>query len=119
MDLTSSPSRSADRRDRDGVRVIRNHRRFALTDVTLDAAPVGGATVDVWHDAAGVSRWLARVLMPLIDTASGAELAGRAGDGRRWRGRVALVGAGPSVRNRGPVLMEWRGVGPIRPDDAD
>ena len=119
MDLITPPERSPEPSGAAGAPTVRNHRRFALTEVTLDKAPVGGATVDVWQDAAGATRWLARVLMPLGDAIARAELAGRGGDGRRWRGSVSLVGPGPSVRNRGPVLMEWLGVGALRPDDAD
>jgi hypothetical protein len=95
---------------------IRNHRRFALTEVTFEAEPVGGATVDTWFDEAGTPRWFVRVLMPSRDTATGGELAGRMRDGRIVRGTVLLVGLGPAPHSRGPVLVEWRGVGSLRAD---
>ena len=98
---------------------IRNHRRFALTDVHFEDQSVGGATVDVWQDAAGRSCWSARVLMRDRDPAPGGVLSGRTRDGGVVRGPVALVGPGPGVGGgRGPVLMEWRGVGALRRDDA-
>ena len=97
---------------------IRNHRRFALTEVTLEDQPVGGATVDIWQDATGTSCWSARVLMRAQDMPQDGMLAGKTRDGGVLRGSVALIGPGPGVGgSRGPVLMEWRGVGALRADD--
>ena len=95
------------------ARRIRHHRRFAMTHVTFEDQPVGGATVDVWQDADGKPCWSARVVMPTADVASAGTLAGRMREGRVIRGRVSLVGQGPTIRPRGPVLMEWRGDGPL------
>ena len=91
-------------------RVIRNHRRFALSDVTFDGEPVGGATIDEWQDAIGADCWLARVLMAPRSQRTAGALAGRTADGRIVSGRVSLIGEGPAPRPRGPVLMEWQGV---------
>ena len=93
---------------------VRNHRRFSLTEVTFEAQPVGGATVDVWQDATGASQWCARVVMPNKDMPSDGVLAGRMRDGRLVRGQVSLLGPGPALRGRGPVLLEWRGVGTLQ-----
>ena len=97
---------------------IRNHRRFALTDVSLDDLPVGGATVDTWQDRGGARYWSARVVMWSRDASAGGDLTGSTRDGRMLRGRVALVGPDPAVRGRGPVLMQWRGVGALQDDEA-
>jgi hypothetical protein len=91
-------------------RVVRNHRRFALSDVTFDGEPVGGATIDEWQDATGAECWLARVLMTPRSQQTAGALAGRTVDGRIVSGRVSLIGEGPAPRPRGPVLMEWHGV---------
>ena len=84
-----------------------------MTEVTFEDQPVGGATVDTWQDAAGRPCWSVRVVMPTSDVASVGVLVGRMREGRIIRGRVSLVGQGPAIRPRGPVLMEWLGVGPL------
>ncbi len=96
--------------------VVRNHRRFALTDVTLAGEAVGGATVDSWIADAGVACWSARLLMPPVAAATQAELAGTMRSGQRVRGlvQVAEVRAGP--RNGRSVLVELLGVTPLRED---
>lgn len=101
----------------DAVRVVRNHRRFALSEVTFDGGPVGGATIDAWQNATGAECWSARVVMAPADVQTAGSLAGRTRDGRALRGRVALVSPAPSNRPRGSVLIVWRGVSPLL-DDA-
>jgi hypothetical protein len=97
-------------------RVIRNHRRFALSEVTFDGDPVGGATIDVWQNAAGADCWSARVLMVPTNLRAGGALAGRTRDGRLLRGRVALGETAPAPRSRGAALIEWHGIDPLRAD---
>jgi hypothetical protein len=97
-------------------RVIRNHRRFALSEVTFDGDPVGGATIDAWQNAAGADCWVARVLMVSTDVRATGALAGRTRDGRLLRGRVARGAAGPAPRPRGAAVIEWYGIGVLRPD---
>jgi hypothetical protein len=97
-------------------RVIRNHLRFALSDVTLDGDPVGGATIDAWQNGAGADCWSARVLMVATNVRTVGALAGRTRDGRLLRGRVARGAAGPAPRPRGAALIEWHGVGVLRAD---
>jgi hypothetical protein len=97
-------------------RLVRNHRRFALSDVTFDGEPVGGATIDAWQNAAGVHCWVARVLMVPTDTREGGALAGRTRDGRLLRGRVARGATGPAPRPRGAALVEWHGIDALRAD---
>jgi hypothetical protein len=111
MSTSSKPQDSAD------ARTIRHHRRFALTDVTFEGQPVGGATVDVWQDATGGTCWSARVLMTPGVMPDGGILAGRSRDRGAMHGPVAFVGTGPALRGRGPVLVEWRGVGALRADE--
>jgi hypothetical protein len=92
---------------------VREHRRFALRDVTLSGSPVGGATIDVWRDAQGVPRWSARLLIPIALTADEGMLRGVAADGRQWCG-LARVGdrrAGP--RRGREVLAELHGTGTL------
>jgi hypothetical protein len=98
--------------------VVRNHRRFALSEVTLGDQPVGGATVDVWQDATGAHRWSARIVMTSRDVPPGGALAGRTREGQFVHGHVSLVGSGPALRGRGAVLIEWRGVGALQTDVA-
>jgi hypothetical protein len=98
--------------------LVRNHRRFALSDVTFDGQSVGGATIDVWQNAAGADCWSARVLMTLDEGHSAGALSGRTRDGRIVRGRVSLGGSGAGPRTRGAVLVEWHGVSPLRAVDA-
>jgi hypothetical protein len=96
-------------------RVIRNHRRFALSEVTFDGDPVGGATIDAWQNAAGADCWSARVLMLPSDVRAG-DLTGRTRDGRCLRGRVTRGETGPAPRSRGAALIEWHGTGALRAD---
>jgi hypothetical protein len=97
-------------------RVIRNHRRFALSEVTFDGDPVGGATIDAWQNAEGAECWLARVLMVPTDGRAAGALAGRTRDGRILRGLVARGATGPAPRPRGAALIEWHGIGVLRAD---
>lgn len=97
-------------------RVIRNHRRFALSDVTFEGEPVGGATIDAWQNATGADCWSARVLMAPSNVRAAGALAGRTRDGRIVRGRVTLVGPEPSPRPRGVTLIEWHGVSALLDD---
>jgi hypothetical protein len=99
-------------------RIIRNHRRFALVDVTFDDDPVGGATIDAWQNGAGADCWSARVLMVATNVRTVGALAGRTRDGRLLRGRVARGAARPAPRPRGAALIEWHGVGVLRADPA-
>ena len=97
-------------------RVIRNHRRFALSEVTFEGAPVGGATVDAWQNANGADCWAARVLMAPSDVRPVGSLTGRTRDGRILRGQVALSGPEPDPRPRAAVLIEWHGVSALIDD---
>lgn len=97
-------------------RFIRNHTRFALSEVTFDGQPVGGATIDSWQNATGAVCWSARVLMAARDLPVAGALAGRTRDGRLLRGSVRLVGPGPAPGSRGTSLVEWGGVTALRAD---
>jgi hypothetical protein len=114
LDMTHLPDVSA--ADTAVPRLIRNHRRFALSDVTFDGDPVGGATIDAWQNAAGADCWLARVLMVPTDERAAGALVGRTRDGRVLRGRVARGATGPAPRPRGAALIEWHGIGALRAD---
>jgi hypothetical protein len=97
-------------------RVIRNHQRFALSEVTFEGGAVGGATIDSWQNATGADCWVARVLMPSTDVRTAGALAGRTRDGRVLRGRVSLAGPEPDARPRGAILIEWHGVSALLAD---
>ncbi len=113
MDVTDLLDAAA---DAENPRVIRNHRRFALSDVTFDGDPVGGATIDAWQNAEGADCWAARVLMLPTDVRTTGALAGRTRDGRILRGHVARGATGPAPRSRGAALVEWHGVDALRAD---
>ena len=98
--------------------VVRHHRRFALTDVTIDGGGVGGATVDAWQDETGAACWSARILMPLAHGQSSGNLVGVTRDGRIVRGRVSLGAQASGPRSRS-VLAEWHGVGPLVEGSTD
>ncbi len=97
-------------------RVIRNHRRFALSEVTFEGGAVGGATIDAWQNGTGADCWSARVLMAASDVKAAGALTGRTREGRILRGRVALVGPEPDPRPRGAILIEWHGVSALLAD---
>ena len=99
-------------------RIIRNHHRFALSDVTFNGASVGGATIDAWQTGSGEDRWSARVLMSPKEVPAAGLLAGKTRDGRQLEGRVSLVGPGPAPATRGSVLVEWHGVSELRAEDV-
>jgi hypothetical protein len=92
-----------------GTGTARNHRRFALTDVTFEGATVGGATIDMWQNDAGATCWSARLLMVLGADVTEGHLAGTMKDGRRVGGRVTLSGTDSALKARGPILVEWHG----------
>ena len=91
--------------------VIRNHRRFALRDVMIGGVPVGGATIDSWHDAT-TERWCARLLLSAQHPFGNGILEGLTADGRRVRGTVRIgdISAGPRGRQ---VMAELLGESPL------
>jgi hypothetical protein len=97
-------------------RVIRNHRRFALSEVTFEGGSVGGATIDAWQNGTGADCWSARVLMAPADVRAAGALTGKTREGRILRGRVALVGPEPDPKPRGAILIEWHGVSALLAD---
>ena len=97
--------------------MTRQHRRFSLDEVTLQGAPVGGATIDAWEDGDGTERWTARLLVPTMDHVTDGELVGRMRDGRVIKGDVHLGDTAPGPRRTRVVLVELHGDGPLR-DEA-
>jgi hypothetical protein len=87
-----------------------HHRRFALHDVTFDGTALPSATVDLWEDDGGVSRWSVRALMPQSQQAERGRLTGRTKDGREVSGEVEVANrqAGPGGP-RGQTLVELHG----------
>jgi hypothetical protein len=98
---------------------MRDHRRFALHDVRVGGEPVGGATIDSWHDATH-ARWCARLMMPEALATGDGVLEGTTTDGRRVRGSVR-VGSTQAGTRRAWVLAELHGLGPLDvvPDEAE
>jgi hypothetical protein len=93
---------------------IREHRRFALRDVTLSGVLVGGATVDLWRDAAGIERWSARLLMPIAQPLGDGMLSGTTAAGERLVGLVSLGDTAVGPRRGRDVLAQLHGEGPLR-----
>jgi hypothetical protein len=104
----SSPARAAD-----GAERMVGHRRFSLREVTLAGLPVGGATVDAWHDASNRPQWRVRLLMSTRTEPSGGWLEGTTQDGRRLGGPVRLEGVEEGPRRGREVLAELHGDGPL------
>jgi hypothetical protein len=90
--------------------VASHHHRFALHDVTFAGTALPSATVDLWEDDGGVSRWLVRALMPQSQQAESGRLTGRMKDGRQLSGEVKVAArqAGPGGP-RGQTLVELHG----------
>ena len=102
----------------DGARrAITGHRRFTLHEVTLGGLPVGGATVDVWHDSGGAGRWSARLLIPVAHPLRAGVLAGTAAGGRRLSGVVHLGETTAGPRRGREVLVEFHGDGQLSVED--
>jgi hypothetical protein len=101
--------------------VPRNHRRFALLDVTFAGVPLPSATMDLWEDDQGRHQWSVRALMPVSQHAESGRLVGRTKDDRVLSGEVELANrqVGPSGP-RGQTLVELHGNGAIEGlDPAD
>jgi hypothetical protein len=90
---------------------IKEHRRFALRDVSLGGVPVGNATIDAWYDASGAERWTARFLIPIVHPFRDGILVGTAAGGERLRGTVHLAGSTEGPRRGREVLVELHGEG--------
>jgi hypothetical protein len=102
----------------DGPRAVRAHRRFSLRDVTLAGVPVGGATVDAWHDPERGPEWCARLLLKASAHARHGWLEGTMQDGRRVGGPVRLQEVQDGPRRGREVLASLFGDGPLV-DTAD
>ena len=92
---------------------VKGHRRFALHDVTIGGLPVGGATVDAWHDRGDVQHWLARLLMPRSHPLGAGLLAGTDRGGQRISGPVRVGETMTGVRRGRELLVEFHGDGPL------
>lgn len=92
----------------------RRHERFALRDVTFAGVSLPGATMDCWEDATGRSRWAARVVGRFRPEQESGQLAGRAADGRVFRGHVVLVeDEAGSLGGKRERLLEFHGSGDL------
>ena len=89
------------------------HRRFSLREVTLAGLPVGGATIDAWHDASKGPQWCARLLMSTTGQPGDGWLEGTTQDGRRLGGPVRLRHVEDGPRRGREVLAELLGDGPL------
>jgi hypothetical protein len=91
-----------------------SHRRFPLLDVTFAGVALPSATMDLWDDDSGVTRWSARALMPALQVAERGRLTGRTKDGRYFSGEVDVANRqmGPGGP-RGQTLVELHGSGPL------
>lgn len=96
--------------------MVRYHRRFALTGVTLDDEPIGGATVDAWQDDGGEQRWAARAWIRTSQRPEDGVLAGTLRDGRRVAGSVHVAGNEPASAGSRVILVDLHGRGPLVDD---
>ncbi len=96
---------------------MRDHRRFALFDVTYAGQPMPGATVDTWLDDRDRSWWIARVTSPACPIAGGL-LRGRTANGDRVCGRVDAVDDQPGAAAHRHRVCELRGHGLLDRDTA-
>ncbi len=96
---------------------MRDHRRFALFDVTYAGQPMPGATVDTWLDDRDRSWWIARVTSPACPIAGGL-LRGRTASGDRVCARVDAVDDQPGAAAHRHRVCELRGHGRLDPDRA-
>jgi hypothetical protein len=96
------------------VVVATKHLRFPLLDVSFAGAPLPSATMDLWTDDAGVTRWSARALMPVSQQAEAGRLSGKLKDGREISGEVEVKNRqmGPGGP-RGQTLVELHGSGDL------
>ena len=97
---------------------IKAHRRFALRDVTLDARPVSGATVDVWLDGDRAEQWTARLWIPIAHPPTEGVLQGTAGGGEVVSGAVRIGNVAAGLRRGREMLVEFHGDGPLDLGDA-
>ena len=90
------------------------HLRFALLEVTFAGAPLPSATMDLWTDDSGTTRWSARALMPVTQQAEAGRLSGKLKDGRLISGEVEVKNRqmGPGGP-RGQTLVELHGSGEL------
>ena len=95
--------------------MVQRHRRYQLSDVTVDGQAVGSATIDAWLDDAGVERWCARLLVPSSRHLEGGVLVGTRRDGSRVCGDVTFGGTHPGPGSGRIVLVELHGRGDISP----
>ena len=94
--------------------VATKHLRFALLEVSFAGAPLPSATMDLWTDDSGVTRWSARALMPVTQQAEAGRLSGKLKDGRVVAGEVEVANRqmGPGGP-RGQTLVELHGSGDL------
>ena len=90
------------------------HLRFPLLEVTFEGAALPSATMDLWTDDSGVTRWSARALMPVTQQAESGRLSGKLKDGRLIAGDVEVANRqmGPGGP-RGQTLVELHGSGEL------
>jgi hypothetical protein len=89
------------------------HQRFALREVTFGGVPLPGATMDCWRDAAGISRWAARIVARTVPAATRGLLVGTRSDGSVVSGEVVVGGTHDAGGSRRETMIELHGEGPL------
>ena len=81
--------------------------------------PLPSATMDLWEDDGGTTRWSARALMPAAQVVESGRLTGRTKDGRQISGEVDVANRqmGPGGP-RGQTLVELHGSGELQGMDG-
>ena len=92
----------------------RNHRRFALVQVTYANVEIANATIDQWVDAAGRTQWQARCLLKPGPIPPTGRLVGRTRDGQSLEGEVRVATDVDSPMLSRQTVVDFHGSGELR-----
>jgi hypothetical protein len=93
--------------------VTTRHQRFALLDVTFAGVSLPGATMDLWYDDSGQSRWSARIVTRVGPDLDEGQLTGRTADGRVISGHCLVASRQVGAGGRRETLVELHGSGDL------
>jgi hypothetical protein len=93
--------------------VVRQHKRFALRNVTYAGVPLPGATMDLWEDDRGNAQWSVRVVARFSPLPDEGELAGQTLDGQQITGHVTVAEREVAWGGRRETVVEFHGSGKL------